>query len=161
MLNALHWTSPPAGASLTLLDTTTVGGKERQAVTAYQGAAEWTVTISNASIAVTGPLTDAQLRATPVEVAQAKAGTAGSVSEFSSETSAQILAADADRVAVTIYNRGAGTLLVLMGTGTASAANSTVRVEPGDLLRIGPDLAGLAMQGLFLSAGTANVQAFS
>lgn len=175
MLTALSWTTPPDGSALAVLDTVTVDGKERQNVAAYQGGA-WTVTVANASFAVTGPLTDAQLRASAVAVsgpatnAELRASplpvvapvvTAGSVTQFTSEISAQVLAADANRTGVTIQNRGDGTLLLLFGTGTVTASNSTVQLEAGDFFRVSREFAGLAIHGLFLEAGTANVQVFS
>lgn len=78
-----------------------------------------------------------------------------SVTTFTSTSSAQVLAANANRKGVVLYNQGAGTCFVLLGTGTASASNLSVGLGTSDAVTI-TGWTG-AIQGIFLTAGTLSV----
>ena len=92
----------------------------------------------------------------PLRVRQTSS-TASSLTTFSSTSDAQILAANAARRAATIYNRGAGTLYVLLGSGTSSATAFTVRLLPDQYYELPAGYTG-EVKGIFGSAGDANVQ---
>lgn len=78
-----------------------------------------------------------------------------SVTSFTSTSSSQVLAANANRKGVVLYNQGAGTCFVLLGTGTASASNLSVGLGTSDTVTI-TGWTG-AIQGIFLTAGTLSV----
>jgi hypothetical protein len=88
--------------------------------------------------AVTGPLTDAQLRASAVPVsgtitsnpARASTGTASTIASTTT-TNTTLLAANANRFGVTIYNESTAALFVLLGAGTESATVYTLQMGPG------------------------------
>lgn len=95
-----------------------------------------TVGISG-SVAVTGPLTDAQLRATPVPVSSTPTvtGTATVTSVSVSTTVATLQAANAARLKLLVFNE-AGTLFVKLGSAATSAdytfrltANTTLEID--------------------------------
>jgi hypothetical protein len=88
--------------------------------------------------AVTGPLTDAQLRASAVPVsgsvtstpARAGTGTATSVASTVT-TNTTILAANAARFGASIYNESTAVLFLLLGAGTESATVYTLQMAAG------------------------------
>jgi hypothetical protein len=99
--------------------------------------------------AVTGPLTDAQLRASAVPVsgtffqatqpvsgtvtsttARAGTGTASSVASTVT-TNTTILAANANRFGASIYNESTAVLFLLLGAGTESATVYTLQMAAG------------------------------
>jgi hypothetical protein len=78
-----------------------------------------------------------------------------SITSFTSTSSAQVLAANANRKGVVLYNQGAGTCFVLLGTGTTSASANSVGLGASDAVTI-TGWTG-AIQGIFLTAGTLSV----
>jgi hypothetical protein len=88
-----------------------------------------------------------------------KGSTASAVSSFTSTSSATLQNANSSRNLLTIFNQGAGTLYVLYGSGTASASNYSVRLNPGDYLEI-EKYTG-QVNAIFDSAGTALVTEIS
>lgn len=90
-------------------------------------------------------------------------GSSSSVSTFPatpSSTSSEVLkAANANRKVITIYNDGAGILNILLGSGTASSTNYSVKLNSGDYLEL--DKYTGVITGIFLSAGTARVTEIS
>lgn len=93
--------------------------------------------------------------ANPMPVQARRGAAAGGVVEFTSMTSAQVLAANANRIEATVFNRGPGILLLLRGSGTVAAANSTVSLFTNQMW---VEREAVELRGIFLSAGTANVQ---
>jgi hypothetical protein len=83
----------------------------------------------------------------------ARAGSA--ISSFTSTSSATLLAANNSRKSAIITNEGAGTLYVLIGSGTASATNYSVSLASGDVVTLNG--VTQALTGIFGSAGTARV----
>lgn len=77
------------------------------------------------------------------------------VATFTSTTSEEIRASEANRKLLTIFNEGAGNLYVLYGNGTASTTNYSVRVNAGDYLEI-EKYTG-EVRAIFATAGTARV----
>jgi hypothetical protein len=82
-----------------------------------------------------------------------------SVTTFTSTSSAQVLAANSSRKGIVFYNQGAGSVFVLLGTGTASATNFSVGLGTSDTVTV-TGWTG-AVQGIFSSAGTLNVTELS
>lgn len=86
-----------------------------------------TISVGNfpASQAVTGPLTDTQLRASPVPVTVSGSGTGtATVTNVSvSPTVTTLSASNAAKTKVVLYNE-AGTLYVKLGTGASSSSYS-------------------------------------
>jgi hypothetical protein len=88
--------------------------------------------------AVTGPLTDAQLRASAVPVSgsvtsttsRAGTGTATSVASTVT-TNTTILAANVARFGASIYNESTAVLFLLLGAGTESATVYTLQMAAG------------------------------
>lgn len=94
-----------------------------------------TVAISG-SVAVTGPLTDAELRATPVPVSfTASTTTLATVTSVSvSTTVATLSASNAAKTSVIVFNE-TGTLFVKLGSG-ATSASYTYRLTANTTLEI-------------------------
>jgi uncharacterized protein with WD repeat len=86
------------------------------------------------SITAVGPLTDAQLRATPVPVTQGSAASATITNVGVSTTVATLAAANASRIKLYIVNE-AGTLLVKLGAA-ASNTSYSLRINAGANLEI-------------------------
>lgn len=83
-------------------------------------------------VPVSGPLTDTQLRATPVATKSSGAASSATIARVaSSATSATLLAANADRRRLIIYNESTADLYVKFGA-TASITSYTVKLGPGD-----------------------------
>jgi hypothetical protein len=93
------------------------------------------VTINNASIAVTGPLTDAQLRASAVPVKETRAATATVTSVADTASSTTLLASNASRLGASITNDSSARLYVKLGT-TASATDYTVSLAQNDYYEV-------------------------
>lgn len=85
------------------------------------------------------------------------AGTGGARTSFTSTIDAVLLAANTARKGATIYNEGAGTLYVGLGTSTVSATDYTVAIAPNGYYEIPFGFTG-QIRGIFGSAGTALVQ---
>ena len=99
------------------------------------------VTVSNVEISndvgspvpVSGPLTDAQLRASAISVSSGGAKNAASVARVSASTSSTtLLAANANRRRVIIYNESASATLRIKLGATASATSYSLLLGPGD-----------------------------
>jgi hypothetical protein len=74
-----------------------------------------------------------------------------------SATAVTILAANADRIDASVYNDSTATLYLLVGTGTVSATNFTVKLGPDDLFVVGINYKGI-ISGIWSSAtGNARV----
>jgi hypothetical protein len=84
--------------------------------------------------------------------------TSASVTTFTSTASAELSPAN-NKKAVTIYNKGAGNLYVLLGTGTASSSNASLILVQGDIVTISGYNG--AIQAIFDSTGTAFVTTFA
>ena len=82
-----------------------------------------------------------------------------SVTSFTSTSSAQVLASNANRKGIVLYNQGAGSVYILLGTGTASNTNFSVGLGTGDNVTI-TGFTG-ALQGIFTTAGTLQVTELS
>lgn len=85
------------------------------------------------------------------------ASVAGSVSAFTSVSSATLQASNGSRKGLTIFNEGAGILYVLLGSGTASATNYTLQMKTGDYYEVPFGYTG-QVNAIFGAAGTARVQ---
>lgn len=77
-------------------------------------------------------------------------------SNFTSTSAATIAAQNVFRHSLQIYNEGAGTLHVLLGSGTVSTTNYTAKVPAGALYEVPADYVGI-VTGIFAAAGTARV----
>lgn len=83
--------------------------------------------------------------------------TAGAVSSFTSTSSAVLQAANANRLGLSIFNEGAGTLYVVLGATIASSTNYSVQIVPGAYYEL-PYLYTGEIRAIFSAAGTARVQ---
>lgn len=105
------------------------------------------------TVPVTGPLTDTQLRATPVPVSSTPASSTASTvtSVASSITNITLLAANVSRKAFAVYNESTSTLYLKLGTA-ASLTSYTVQIptnsyyESQDLIYTGE------IDGIWLTA---------
>jgi hypothetical protein len=86
--------------------------------------------------------------------------TAGSQSDFTSTSYGTIATASTARLGCTVFNTGPGNLHILLGTGTASTSNFTVRLSAGDYYEVPANFTGL-IGGIFATAGTAEVTILS
>jgi hypothetical protein len=118
-------------------------------------------------VPVTGPLTDVQLRATPVPISGTVSSTPASSSSSSvtsvasSATSVQLLASNGSRKAFSIYNESTSVLYLKLGT-TASLTSYTLQIptnsyyESQDLIYTGE------VDGIWASAnGSARITELS
>jgi len=80
--------------------------------------------------------------------------------DFTSTSYGTIATASTGRLGCTIFNGGPGNLHVLLGTGTASTSNFTVRLSAGDYYEVPFNYTGL-IGGIFATAGTAEVTQLS
>ncbi len=106
------------------------------------------------------PLTNGQLRATPVPVIDGgvqPATAASAVVIFTSVTSLALMAANAARKGLVLTQEGPGTLYLLFGAGTASPTNYSARIPAGGYYEVPARFNGV-ITGIFGSAGTARVQ---
>ncbi len=119
------------------------------------------------TVPVTGPLTDTQLRATPVPVSgtvsttPASSSSSSVTSVASSASSVQLLASNAGRKAFAVYNESTAILYLKLGT-TASLTSYTVQIpmnsyyESQDLIYTGE------VDGIWASAnGSARITELS
>lgn len=81
-------------------------------------------------------------------------------SNFTSTTSATLVSAVASREVLTVYNEGAGTLFINVGS-SASITSYQVRLLPGDYWEAPAGQQSLQHSGIFGSAGTARVTQIS
>lgn len=141
-----------AGSLLTYAATGTAGTPASDVVS-VQGVS------SGVAIAVSGPVTDTQLRASSIPVSDRGSVGQATVTTFTSTSSLVLMASNSARKLLTVFNEGLGTLYVLYGAGTASTANYSVRISSGDYLEI-EKYTG-TVTGLFGTAGTARVTEIS
>jgi len=94
-----------------------------------------------------------------VRIPNATTGGTGST-DFTSTSYGTIATASTGRLGCTIFNTGPGNLHVLLGTGTASTSNFTVRLSSGDYYEVPFNYTGL-IGGIFATAGTAEVTQLS
>lgn len=80
-------------------------------------------------------------------------------SNFSLITADTLASSNPDRVMLTIFNEGPGTLYLLYGAGTASLSNYSVRLSPSDYLEL--DKYTGQVGAIFASAGNAKVTEIS
>lgn len=85
------------------------------------------VTDNGGSLTVDGPLTNTELRASPVPTKELRTGAAAITSVTSSTSVQTLLAANANRLGATIYNGGSKDLWVKFGSG-ASSSSYTVKM---------------------------------
>lgn len=118
-------------------------------------AALETVSISG-SVAVTGPLTDAQLRASAVPVSPPTSNSAVVTSTAGSTSSVTLLPVNAFRKYAAVYNDSSAALYLKLGTA-ASATSFTVKLLQDDFYELPASYAG-TVEGLWASAtGNARV----
>jgi hypothetical protein len=79
----------------------------------------------------------------------------GTVASFTSTTSAVLKASNSDRKLLTVFNEGSGTLFILLGSGTASTTNYSLRILSGDYYEL-EKYTG-EVNAIFGSAGTARI----
>jgi len=94
-----------------------------------------------------------------IRLPNATTGGTGST-DFTSTSYGTIATASTGRLGCTIFNTGPGNLHVLLGTGTASTSNFTVRLSAGDYYEVPFNYTGL-IGGIFATAGTAEVTQLS
>lgn len=114
---------------------------------------------SGVAIAVSGPVTDTQLRASSIPVSDRGSIGQATVTTFTSTSSLVLMASNSARKLLTVFNEGSGILYLLYGAGTASTANYSVRINSGDYLEI-EKYTG-AVTGIYGTAGTARVTEIS
>jgi hypothetical protein len=83
------------------------------------------------SVAVTGPLTDAQLRASPVPTKEVRAATNTRSSVSGAAVDTLLLASNANRLGATFFNESSAILYLALGTTAASLTNYTVQMVTG------------------------------
>lgn len=116
------------------------------------------LTSGSDSVTAVGPLTDSELRATPVPVSFATAALTPTVSRVSVGTSAATLAAaNSSRQRLVIHNE-TGTLFVKLGTA-ASSTDYTYRLTANTVLEI--PFAQSAAVTAIKASGTSDVQVTS
>jgi hypothetical protein len=141
-----------AGSLLTYAATGTAGTPAVDVVS-VQGVS------SGVAIAVSGPVTDTQLRASSIPVSDRGSVGQATVTTFTSTSSLVLMASNSARKLLTVFNEGAGVLYLLYGAGTASITNYSVRINSGDYLEI-EKYTG-AVTGIFGTAGTARATEIS
>jgi len=77
------------------------------------------------------------------------------VTSFTSTSSAVLKASNSNRKLLTIFNEGNGTLFILLGSGTASTSNYSLRLLGGDYYELEKYTGEL--NAIFASSGTAKV----
>lgn len=90
------------------------------------------------------------------------AGTTGAQTSVASTvtTNTTLIAADANRFALTIYNESTATLFLLMGAGTESATVYTIQIPPGGYYEAPAGTATLRASGHWSAAnGSARITA--
>ena len=92
---------------------------------------------------------------TPLPVTAQGASGQGTVSSFTSTISAVLRLQNSTRKLLTVFNEGAGNLFVLLGGGTASTTNYSLRLSAGDFYEL--DKYTGEVNAIFGSAGTARV----
>jgi len=79
----------------------------------------------------------------------------GTVASFTSTTSAVLKASNSNRKLLTVFNEGSGTLFILLGSGTASTTNYSLRILSGDYYEL--DKYTGEVNAIFGTAGTAKI----
>jgi hypothetical protein len=141
-------------------------------ISVTQGTSPWVVGDGGGSLTVDGPLTDAQLRATPVPISDgggsitidgavgltSSDATVGIARVATSTASAVLRAANASRKMLVVVNDSSSVLYVKFGA-TASATSYDYRLEPFGTVEITTELAIYrgTVDGI-LDTGTGNAQ---
>jgi hypothetical protein len=142
----------PSGSLLTYAATGTAGTPGVDVVS-IQGVS------SGVAVAVSGPVTDTQLRASSIPVSDRGSVGQATVTTFTSTSSLVLMASNSARKLLTVFNEGSGLLYLLYGAGTATTANYSVRINSGDYLEI-EKYTG-TVTGIYGTAGTARVTEIS
>jgi len=79
----------------------------------------------------------------------------GTVTSLTSTSSAVLKASNPNRKLLTVFNEGSGTLFILLGSGTASTTNYSLRILSGDYYEL-EKYTG-EVNAIFGSAGTAKI----
>jgi hypothetical protein len=109
------------------------------------------------SVAVTGPLTDTQLRATPVPTLASKPSVVTRTSVAGAIVDTLILVANANRYGATVYNDSSAVLYLALGTTAASATDYTVQMVANAYYEVPFSYTG-QIRGIWSAAtGTARV----
>lgn len=82
---------------------------------------------TGATFTVTGPLTDAQLRASAVPVKESRSSSPATTTVASSATNVTILASNTNRLGATVFNDSTAALYLKLGA-TASTTSFTVKI---------------------------------
>jgi hypothetical protein len=114
------------------------------------------VNVTNAGLAVTGPLTDTELRATAVDVYPKQGTTVTNTSFSNTAASSPLVSAVPGREVLTVFNEGAGNLHISPGA-TCTTASYQVRLSAGDYWECPAGQLSLAHVAVFATAGTARV----
>jgi hypothetical protein len=79
----------------------------------------------------------------------------GTITSFTSTSSAVLKASNSNRKLLTVFNEGGGTLFILLGSGTASTTNYSLRILSGDYYEL-EKYTG-EVNAIFGTAGTAKI----
>jgi len=130
-------------------------GNAKNVYVVNQSSPATSVSVTNfpSSQTVSGPLTDTQLRATPVNINQAQPSTATVTTATTLATVTTVLAANSSRKGATFFSV-TGTIFLKLGTG-ASATSFTTRVVTNGMYELPkPAYTGVVTA---IGAGTLNV----
>lgn len=155
------------GASFSSLTLTPTGGGPTVTSVSFtsaltQGAGgKWEADVSGFAVVrarmtaamTTTPQVFGALRLVPTSTGRIATG--NTQTNFTSTSSATVLAANGNRKAFSVYNEGAGTLYLLFGPGTASTSAYNDQIPPG-AFRLYSDIT-CQITGIFGSAGTARI----
>jgi hypothetical protein len=79
----------------------------------------------------------------------------GTITSFTSASSDVLKASNSNRKLLTVFNEGNGTIFILLGSGTASTANYSLRLLAGDYYEL-EKYTG-EVNAIFATAGTAKI----
>lgn len=79
----------------------------------------------------------------------------GTVASFTSTSSAVLKSSNSNRKLLTIFNEGNGTIFILLGSGTASTSNYSLRLLAGDYYELEKYTGEVT--AIFSSSGTAKI----
>jgi len=79
----------------------------------------------------------------------------GTVTSFTSTSSSVLRSSNSNRKLLTVFNEGSGTLFILLGSGTASTTNYSLRILSGDYYELEKYTGEVT--AIFTTAGTAKV----
>jgi hypothetical protein len=119
-----------------------------------QAITDITSAVSGTSVAISGAVTANAGTGTFV-ISDKGATGEGTVTSFTSTSSAVLKASNSNRKLLTIFNEGSGTIFILLGSGTASTTNYSLRLLSGDYYEL-EKYTG-EVNAIFGSAGTAKI----